>query len=150
LIATTLSPLAAGACHSRRQLLAKAAIAGRRVAVGWRAALLMRKDEGPHPQASYVRHLALKIRPTTSPSANTSKSSSLYLLDERSCGLVIEGAYAVCGDQLHVRDHEGKSWTVALKPGDNPEILARKLLREKFGKHHAFNQPIHYPPRSYH
>jgi hypothetical protein len=69
--------------------------------------------------------------------------------DERSCGIVIEGAYALCGDQLHVRDHEGRSWTVALKPGDNPEILARKLLREKFGKHHAFNQPIHYPPRSY-
>jgi hypothetical protein len=55
-----------------------------------------------------------------------------------------------CGDQLHVRDHEGRSWTVALKPGDNAEMLARKLLREKFGKHHAFNQPIHYPPRSYH
>jgi hypothetical protein len=36
------------------------------------------------------------------------------------------------------------------RPGDNPEILARRLLREKFGKHHAFNQPIHYPPRSYH
>jgi hypothetical protein len=27
-------------------------------------------------------------------------------------------------------------------PGDNPEILARKLLREKFGKHHAFYKPI--------
>jgi hypothetical protein len=60
--------------------------------------------------------------------------------DERSCGIVVEGAHAVCGDQLHVRDHEGKSWRVALKPGDNPDILARKLLREKFGKHHAFNQ----------
>jgi hypothetical protein len=59
--------------------------------------------------------------------------------------IVIEGTYAVCGDQLHVRDHEGRSWTVVLKPGDNAEILARKLLREKFGKHHAFNQPIHYP-----
>jgi hypothetical protein len=70
--------------------------------------------------------------------------------DERSCGIVIEGPYAVRGDQFHVRDHEGRSWTVALKPGDNPEILARKLLREKFGKHHAFSQPIHYPPRSYH
>jgi hypothetical protein len=63
--------------------------------------------------------------------------------DERSCGIDIEGAYAVCGDQLHVRDHEDRSWTVALKPGDNAEVLAQKLLREKFGRHHAFNQPIH-------
>ncbi len=70
--------------------------------------------------------------------------------DERRCGIVIEGAYAVCGDQLHVRDHEGRSWTVALKPGNNPEIIARKLLREKFGKHHAFYQPINYPTGRYH
>jgi hypothetical protein len=35
-----------------------------------------------------------------------------------------------------------------LKPGDDAEAAARRLLREKYGKHHAFNQPIHYPPRS--
>ena len=56
----------------------------------------------------------------------------------------------VCGDQLLIRDHEGRSWTVALKPGDNAYVLAHRLLREKFGKHHAFSQPIHYPRRSYH
>jgi hypothetical protein len=71
--------------------------------------------------------------------------------DERSCGIIVEGAYAVCGNELHVRnDHEGKLWTVAIEPGDNAEIAARRLLREKFGQHHSFNQPIHYPPRSYH
>jgi hypothetical protein len=70
--------------------------------------------------------------------------------DERSCGIIIEGARAADGSQLHVRDHEGKSWTVAPRPGDDPDVLARKLLREKFGKHHAFSAPIHYPPRSYH
>jgi hypothetical protein len=37
-----------------------------------------------------------------------------------------------------------------VQPGDNAEAAARRLLREKFGKHHAFNQPIHYPSRSYH
>jgi hypothetical protein len=70
--------------------------------------------------------------------------------DERSCGVIIEGSCAVRGSQLHVRDHSGREWTVPLAPSDNPEIRARKLLREKFGKHHAFNAPIHYPPRSYH
>jgi hypothetical protein len=53
--------------------------------------------------------------------------------DERSCGIVIEGAYAVCGDQLHVRDHEDRSWTIALKPGDNAEVLARKCCARDSG-----------------
>jgi hypothetical protein len=65
--------------------------------------------------------------------------------DERSCGIVVEGARAVAGNQLHVRDHEGRTWVTPLN-GD-PDVQARKLLREKFGKHQAFNQPIHYPPR---
>jgi len=30
--------------------------------------------------------------------------------DERSCGIIIEGARAVAGNQLHVRDHEGRTW----------------------------------------
>jgi hypothetical protein len=70
--------------------------------------------------------------------------------DERSCGMIIEGARAVDGDRLHVRDHEGRTWTVSIGPGDDLDVAARRLLREKVGKHHAFNQPIHYPPRSYH
>jgi hypothetical protein len=68
--------------------------------------------------------------------------------DERSCGIIVEGARAVVGNQLHVRDHEGRTWVTPLK-GD-PDVQARKLLREKYGKNHAFNAPIHYPPRSYH
>jgi hypothetical protein len=68
--------------------------------------------------------------------------------DERSCGIIVEGARAVAGTQLHVRDHAGQTWVIPLN-GD-PDAQARKLLREKFGKHHAFNAPIHYPPRSYH
>jgi hypothetical protein len=68
--------------------------------------------------------------------------------DERSCGIIIEGARAVAENQLHVRDHAGQTWVVPLN-GD-PDVQARRLLREKFGKHHAFNAPIHYPPRSYH
>jgi hypothetical protein len=63
---------------------------------------------------------------------------------ERSCGIIIEGARAIDGNQLHVRDHEGRIWTVPLGPGDDPEVAARRLLREKFAKHHAFYQTINY------
>ena len=38
--------------------------------------------------------------------------------------------------------------TISLN-GD-PDVQARRLLREKYGQNHAFNAPIHYPPRSYH
>jgi hypothetical protein len=72
------------------------------------------------------------------------------LPDERSCGVIIEGSCAIRASQLHVRDHEGREWTVPLAPDDNPEIRARKLLREKFGKHTAFYSPIKYPTSSYH
>jgi hypothetical protein len=68
--------------------------------------------------------------------------------DERSCGIIIEGARAVAGNQLHVRDHAGQIWVTPLN-GD-PDVQARRLLREKYGKNHAFNAPIRYPPRSYH
>jgi hypothetical protein len=67
--------------------------------------------------------------------------------DERSCGIIIEGARAVAENQLHVRDHAGQTWTIPLN-GD-PDVQARRLLREKFGKS-SFNAPIHYLPRSYH
>jgi hypothetical protein len=52
-----------------------------------------------------------------------------------------------CGNQLHVRDHAGQTWVIPLN-GD-PDVQARRLLREKFGKS-SFNAPIHYLPRSYH
>jgi hypothetical protein len=68
--------------------------------------------------------------------------------DERSCGIIVEGARAIAGNQLHVRDHAGQTWVIPLN-GD-PDVQARRLLREKFAKNHAFNAPIHYPPRSYH
>jgi hypothetical protein len=64
-------------------------------------------------------------------------------------GQIIEGSYSLSGNVLRVYDETGRLLgTDTLKPGDNAEIPARKLLREKFGKHQAFNQPIHYPPRA--
>ncbi len=70
--------------------------------------------------------------------------------DERDCGIVAEARYTVDGKMLHVEDQQGRIFSQEIRPGDNVEHAARRLLREKFGKHHAFNAPIHYPPRSYH
>jgi F420-0:gamma-glutamyl ligase len=44
---------------------------------------------------------------------------------------------------------EGRLFTERLAPGDNAEHVARKLLREKHGKHSSFYDPIKYPA-SYH
>jgi hypothetical protein len=44
---------------------------------------------------------------------------------------------------------EGRLFTDRLGPNDNAEHVARKLLREKYGKHSSFYAPIKYPA-SYH
>jgi hypothetical protein len=47
--------------YSRRQLLAKAAIAARRlIAVRWRAARMVREYQRPHPRRSYGRGVGLE------------------------------------------------------------------------------------------
>jgi hypothetical protein len=70
--------------------------------------------------------------------------------DERDPGIVAEGRFAVDGKTLYVKDQQGRMFSQDIKPGDNAEYAARRLLKEKFGKYHEFNQPISYPPRSYH
>lgn len=37
-----------------------------------------------------------------------------------------------------------------MKEERDPDVAARRLLRAKFGKHHAFYQTINYPVRSFH
>jgi hypothetical protein len=33
-----------------------------------------------------------------------------------------------------------------IHPGDDPTVIARRILREKSGKHLSFYQPLKYPP----
>jgi hypothetical protein len=61
----------------------------------------------------------------------------------------VEGTWTIAGGVIRVRDMEGRLYTESLGPHDNPEHVARKLLRDKCGKHTAFYDPIRYP-RSYH
>ena len=46
---------------------------------------------------------AIRARPTLAISQYLEIVITPHSPDERSCGIIIEGAYAVCGDQLHVR-----------------------------------------------
>jgi hypothetical protein len=65
-------------------------------------------------------------------------------------GVIAEGWYCVIGDELKVEDWRGRMFAHPIAPGDDAAALARKVLREKFGQHHSFDQPINYPRRSYH
>jgi hypothetical protein len=68
--------------------------------------------------------------------------------DKNDFGRIVEGKYRLHGDGLEIEDmtgrHMGKH---AIAPGDDPLALARRVLREKHGKHLAFHDRIHYPAR---
>ena len=72
--------------------------------------------------------------------------------DERDCGIVFEGAYTVTSGMVHVTDADGRplgSLPVAI--GDDVELIARRLLRDKLGGAHSdFLGPIRYPRISIH
>jgi hypothetical protein len=66
-------------------------------------------------------------------------------------GRIAEGWFKVEGGILHVEDMQGRLLgRQPVSPGDDVEVVARKLLREKNGKHLSFHGPIKYPPASYH
>jgi len=64
----------------------------------------------------------------------------------------VEGYYDIKGGILYVWDAHNNPpiGQQPISPGDNIEAAARKLLREKSGKHSAFYQPIRYPRGSVH
>jgi hypothetical protein len=68
---------------------------------------------------------------------------------EKSCGCIELGTWTTRGNQILVRDMEGRLFTGAFSPGDDLNYLARKILREKKGSN-RFNDPIKYPSSSFH
>jgi hypothetical protein len=72
--------------------------------------------------------------------------------DSDDAGEVLEGFYDVKGGILYVWNAKNNSplGQQPIKPGDNIEFAARKLLREKSGQHSSFHQPIRYPRGSVH
>jgi hypothetical protein len=60
-------------------------------------------------------------------------------------GAIAQGRFCVLGGELHVDDAAGRRLgTQVLRPGDNAEIAAKKILREKHDKHSEFYAPIRY------
>jgi len=67
-------------------------------------------------------------------------------LDNDDAGEIVEGYYDVRGGILYVWDAQNNSpiGQQRINPGDDPAVAARKILREKSGKHSSFYQPIWY------
>jgi hypothetical protein len=63
---------------------------------------------------------------------------------------VAEGRFAIDDKTLYVKDQQGKVFSQDIKPGDNAEHAARRLLKEKQGQHGEFYGTVRYPPRSIH
>src|SRR5262249_22452808 len=72
--------------------------------------------------------------------------------DERDLGVVFEGSYKIQFGQVHVYSADGKSLgALPIRPDDNAELVARRLLREKLGGGAAdFYGRIPYPKLSIH
>jgi hypothetical protein len=64
-------------------------------------------------------------------------------------GVIVESRYAVAGSELSL-EWQGKLYAEALGPNDDPLVVARRLLRQKYGRHDEFYGRINYPPRSLH
>jgi hypothetical protein len=73
-------------------------------------------------------------------------------VDYDDAGEVVEGYYDIKGGILYVWNARDNSpiGQQPISPGDDVEFAARKMLREKSGKHLAFYQPIRYPRGSVH
>jgi hypothetical protein len=89
--------------------------------------------------------------PEPAPSEWKSTRVQVVAPDEKSGhpGTVIEGEYAQVGIEVRVK-YEGRVFADAIKPGDDPVAIARRLLRAKWDKHGAFYDDIRYPRPGYH
>lgn len=63
-------------------------------------------------------------------------------------GEVIEGYYDVSDGLVYVWNEKDAEpiGREPIHPGDDPTVIARRILREKSGKHLSFYQPLKYPP----
>ena len=89
---------------------------------------------GPEPAGLQHYYVRVSISPTS----------------ERDCGIIIEGTFTVSDGTVRVYDMGGKLLgSSPYKPGDDVEVIARKLLREHSGGS-GFYGPLNYPRSSFH
>src|SRR5215472_1518033 len=90
--------------------------------------------------------------PERPPQPRYIKTQVRECMDNDDPGEIVEGYYDVRGSILYVWNARDNTpiGNQPISPGDDIEFVARKLLREKSGKHSSFYQPIRYPRGSVH
>jgi hypothetical protein len=91
-----------------------------------------RKDKGDAPAPAPSEWKSVRVQ-VAAPNENTGDP-----------GRVIEAEYVAVGNQVRVR-YDGRGYVETFTLGDDPLVIARRLLRAKWDKHGAFYDPIAYP-----
>ena len=75
---------------------------------------------------------------------------TIELPTDNNLGSVVDGYYFVQDEMVYVQDALKRPLgRLALNPGDNPEIVARRLLKSKYCGNN-FYRKLQYPPKSIH
>ena len=75
---------------------------------------------------------------------------TIELPTDNNLGSVVDGYYFVQDEMVYVSDASKRPLgRLALNPGDNPEIVARRLLKSKYCGNN-FYRKLQYPPKSIH
>ena len=76
---------------------------------------------------------------------------TIELPTDNNLGSVADGYYFVQDEMVYVSDALKRPLgRLALNPGDNPEIVARRLLKSKYCGSNNFYRKLQYPPKSIH
>jgi hypothetical protein len=96
-----------------------------------------RKDKGDAPAPAPSEWKSIRVQ-VAAPNENTGDP-----------GRVIEAEYVAVGNQVRVR-YDGRGYVETFTLGDDPLVIARRLLRTKWNGGGAFYDDIRYPHRGYH
>ena len=76
---------------------------------------------------------------------------TIELPTDNNLGSVVDGYYFVQDEMVYVSDALKRPLgRLALNPGDDPEIVARRLLKSKYCGSNNFYRKLQYPPKSIH
>jgi hypothetical protein len=95
---------------------------------------------------------AEQVPPPPEPEPETKRVRvTIELPTDNNLGSVVDGFYFVQDEMVYVSDALKRPiGRHALNPGDNPEIVARRLLKSKHCGNNNFYAPLRYPRRSIH
>jgi hypothetical protein len=120
--------------------------------------LIERAKQSGHPtdpiqaQAAKARETPVPSRPEPEPEPEPKRVRvTIDLPTDTSLGAVVDGFYFVQDEMVYVSDALKRPLgRLALNPGDNPEIVARRLLKSKHCGNNNFYRKLQYPPKSIH